>query len=472
MDPSTLPPSAGAHRDDRDDRERVPGVVLVFSGGAPGAQAMAAASGPFEIGRGLASARKIDDGRVSRRHARVAFDAGRCLVTDLGSQNGTFLDGVLAAANVATPAQRVIRVGDSLLIPTGDVRPFERAGVRSVDGFLRGPGMQALLEDVARAAQGGTVLHVRGESGTGKEGVAQAFHLASTRAARSLVAVNCAAIPHAVAERLLFGVKRGAYSGADADAPGYVQEADGGTLFLDEIAELDLLVQAKLLRVLESKEVMPLGASRPRKVDFALCSATNKDLRALVAAGRLREDLYFRIGRPAVTLPPLRNRPEEIPALIACELARMTPAQAAHVSLVEQCLLRPWPGNVRELFAEIRAAAQAAQAASGGDHRVTARHLPAMAGSVFGSAMPEAASTPPVEHEAPPSDGPRRRMPEVDGQWRRRIEDALRANAGNVAATARALGLHRTQLRRLVKRHEIAVAMVDDGRDDGDDRDG
>src|SRR5205814_2004579 len=102
--------------------------------------------------------------------------------------------------------------------------------------------------------------------------------------------------------------------------PGYVQEADGGTLFLDEIAELDLQVQAKLLRVLESKEVLPLGASKPRKVDFAFCSATNKDLRALVAAGMMREDLYFRIATPAMTLPALRNRPEEIPALIAHEL--------------------------------------------------------------------------------------------------------------------------------------------------------
>ncbi|HWU86341.1 MAG TPA: sigma 54-interacting transcriptional regulator, partial [Kofleriaceae bacterium] len=387
MDPPTLPPSDVDHDSGRDSGERVPGVVVVFSGGAASARIVTLAPGSVELGRSDGSAGKIDDGRVSRHHALVAFEGGRCVVTDLGSQNGTFVDGERIAPRTPTPAQRVIRVGDSLLVPCADVRPLERTGVRSLDGFVRGPAMQEILEEAARAARSGTTLHVRGESGTGKEGVAQAFHRAGPRAARALVPVNCATIPHAIAERLLFGAKRGAYSGADADAAGYVQEAHGGTLFLDEIAELDLQVQAKLLRVLESREVLPLGASKPVKVDFAFCSATNKDLRALVAAGTLREDLYFRVGRPAVTLPALRNRPEEIPALIAHGLAALSPAPTMHVSLVEQCLLRPWPGNVRELLTELRTVAQAARADG---QRVEARHLSATAGSLFGSAMPDA----------------------------------------------------------------------------------
>jgi DNA-binding NtrC family response regulator len=474
VEPATLPPSTARSRDDRDGRDGdgpIPGLVIVFEGGTPAARAIRVGPGPAELGRGNASAGKLDDGRVSRRHALIAFEDGRCSVTDLGSQNGTLVDGALVPPHSPTPAQRVIRIGDSLLVPTADVRPVERAGVRSVDGFVRGPAMQALLEDVARAALSGASLHIRGESGTGKEGIAQAFHGAGPRAGHPFVAVSCATIPHAIAERLLFGAKRGAYSGADADAPGYVQEADGGTLFLDEIAELEPQVQAKLLRVLESKEVLPLGSPRPRKVDVAFCSATNKDLRTLVATGLLREDLYFRIGSPAVTLPALRNRPEEIPALIAQGLATFSPALTAHVSLVEQCLLRPWPGNVRELLGELRSAALAALADGG---RVEARHLPASAGSIFGSgaaggtggalgapapppAPPPAAATDP--HAAPPSpsEAPRKRTPQVDEQWRRRIEDALRANAGNIAATARALGLHRTQLRRLVERHGIAI---------------
>ncbi|HEX7839799.1 MAG TPA: sigma 54-interacting transcriptional regulator [Kofleriaceae bacterium] len=469
----TLPPSTIGQHGGLEGEDRIPGLVVVFTGGAPSARVLPVAPGGLELGRGEG----IDDGRVSRRHASVAFEGGRCVVTDLGSQNGTFVDGLLATPRVPALAQRVIRVGDSLLVPCTDVRPFERAGVTSVDGFVRGPAMRHMLEEVARSARSGLTLHVRGESGTGKEGIAQAFHRASTRAARPLIAVNCAAIPHALAERLLFGARRGAYSSAEADVQGYVQEADGGTLFLDEIAELDLQVQAKLLRALESREVMPLGASRPRRVDFALCSATSKDLRALVAAGTLREDLFFRVGRPAVTLPALRNRPEEIPVLIAQELAKLSPVPAAHVSLVEQCLLRPWPGNVRELLAEVRTAAQTAISEG---HRIEARHLSATAGTLFGDAMPDPRSTPlrgiPTPPATAPSDGPRKRMPRDDAEWRQRIEETLRANAGNVAATARALGLHRTSLRRLLERFVITVDPVgggdsDDG-DDGDDDDG
>jgi DNA-binding NtrC family response regulator len=468
VDPATLPPSTYIYGAGPDDGAHVTGVVVVFSGGAPSARVLRCAPGPLELGRGDGSAGKIDDGRISRRHARIAFEGGRCVVTDLGSQNGTFVDGERSTARVPTPVQRVIRVGDSLLVPCADVRPFERAGVRRDDGFVRGPAMQAVLEQATSAARSNTMLHVCGENGTGKEGVAQAFHRAGTRAAGTLVAVNCATIPQGIAERLLFGVKRGAFTGADADAAGFVQEADGGTLFLDEIAELDLLVQAKLLRVLENKEVLPVGATKSRKIDFAFCSATNKDLRALVTTRMLREDLFFRIGLPAVTLPALRNRPEEIPALIAQELGKLSPAPRAHVSFVEQCLLRPWPGNVRELLAEVRIAAQAALAHG---NRVEARHLRATAGSVFGPAMPDARPAAPREQTAPLSDGPRKPAPQVDAEWLKRLNDALRANAGNIAATARSLGLHRTQLRRIIKTHGIVVNPVsnDDHDDDNND---
>ncbi|HEY0479976.1 MAG TPA: sigma 54-interacting transcriptional regulator [Kofleriaceae bacterium] len=468
----TLPPSAGKHDAGDDDGARVPGVVIVFSGGAAAARAIPIGDGALEIGRGSLGLGNIEDGRVSRRHARITFDGWRCLVTDLGSQNGTLVDGVPAAGN--SHVHRVIRVGDSLLIPCPDVRRFGD-GVQVVDGFVRGPAMRDLLEQVARAARSGTTLHVRGENGTGKEGIAQAFHRASARAARALIAVNCAAIPHGIADRLLFGAKRGVYTGADADASGYIQEADGGTLFLDEIGELDLLVQSKLLRVLETRDLLPLGATKSRKVDFALCSATNKDLRALVAAGTLRQDLFYRIGLPAVLLPALRNRPEEIPALIAHELARLSSAPTAHVSLIEQCLLRPWPGNVRELQSEIRIAAQAALAE--GD-RVEARHLSPTAGTVFGSAMPEARAATADAHATPaatPPDAPRKRTRD-DVESRQRIADALRANGGNVAATARALGMHRTQLRRLLERHGLggdppAGTGTDTGTGPGDDSD-
>jgi DNA-binding NtrC family response regulator len=429
---------------------QVPGLVLVFSNGAARALAIPIGTGEVELGRGAALLGEHQDLRMSRRHARIRHEEGRFWVTDLGSQNGTFIEGEQATAGRTYELERVLRMGDSLLVPCRDVRPLSEQGIQVRDGLVRGPRFQALLTEVARAARTGTTLHIHGESGTGKEGVARAFHESGANAAGPFVAVNCAAVPEGVAERLLFGAKRGAYSGADADTPGYLQAADQGTLFLDEVVELDLAVQAKLLRVLETREVLPLGASRPRKVEIQVCSASNRDLRALVSQGRLREDLYYRIGRPSVSLPPLRDRPEEIPQLVQAEIARAAPGVALHVSLVEACLLRPWPGNVRELLVESRSAAQMALLEKA--PRVELRHLAPSAGTVFGAPLPPpAAETPGAAAARPPTRS-------LDDALRVRIEEALRQQHGNVAATARALGMHRTQLRRLLTRYGITVA--------------
>jgi hypothetical protein len=153
VDPSTLPLSAAGHPPRGGDGAPVAGVVVVFSGGAPGHRTMAIEAATLELGRGDAGPGRIDDARISRRHAVVAFDAGRCVVTDLGSQNGSVVDGELVAAHVPTPVARVLRVGDSLLLPCADVRPFVRDGVRLVDGFVRGPAMHAILGEAARAAR-------------------------------------------------------------------------------------------------------------------------------------------------------------------------------------------------------------------------------------------------------------------------------------------------------------------------------
>jgi len=428
---------------------RIPGLMHLFSMGRPMAAAVPLREDQeLELGREAAALGEVQDPRMSRHHACVRFDGRRFWVADLGSRNGTYVDGEPVPAGTPREAQRVIQIGNSLFVPSPDVRPLQEHGVELLDGFVRGPAVRERLGEVERAAQLGFLLHIRGESGTGKEGLARAFHNHGRRTGH-FVAVNCAAIPQSIAESLLFGAKRGAYSGAEADAPGYLQSADGGTLFLDEVAELDQMIQAKLLRVIEEKEVLPLGAPRPRKVDFHLCSASNRDLRALVASGRLREDLYFRIGRPEVTLPPLRERPEEIPLLLEREVRQQAPDLELHISLVEACLLRPWPGNVRELLVAVRSALQAALMQ--GAHRVEARHLSPDAGLVFG---PGAHPAPPLPGVAPPAGAPSHAKP-LDGDERARIEEALRQQGGNVAATARALGMHRTQLRRLLKRHGI-----------------
>ncbi len=430
----------------------VPGLVLVFSVDRPLAVSVPLVDGEVELGRDHAAFLDRHDPRMSRRHALVRFEGRRFVTTDLGSRNGTVVDGQPLASGTTREAGRVIRVGDSLFVPCRDVEPLQRLGVRMVDGRVEGPALQEALELAAHAARLGTTLHVTGESGAGKEGMARVFHAAGSGASAPFDAVNCATIPEGVAERLLFGTKRGAYSGADADAEGYVQAAHGGTLFLDEIAELSLPVQAKLLRVLETGEVLPLGASKPRKVTLRLCTATHRDLRAQVAAGKLREDLYFRIATPRVVVPPLRERPEELPWLLYEAVRRTAPDCSVHVSLVETCLLRPWPGNVRELLAEARSATQAVVAA--GVARVEARHLGETAGSAFAvpvEAVAGGGSDEPGAQSKSLAPGKPGSVPPT----RARLVKVLERCKGNISAAARELGVHRTQLRRWMERQGI-----------------
>jgi transcriptional regulator with PAS, ATPase and Fis domain len=419
-----LAPTADLAPDDSlvDPTAAEPGVVVVFAGGEPACVRIAVVRGEMELGRELLADADADDDAVSRAHAVVAYDGRRWTVRDRGSRNGTFVDGTCVTECVCEHPP-LIRLGGAILLAVADVTPFV---VEVTDRLTAGPSLRAAYAEIGRAAELGRTVHLVGESGSGKELAARRFHEGSARASGPFVAVNCAAIPEGVAERLLFGAVRGAYSGADANVDGYAQAADRGTLFLDEVAELDLAVQAKLLRVLETREVLALGASRPRAIDFGLCSATHRDLRAAVAAGRFREDLYFRLGRPSVRIPPLRDRREEIPWHLA-RLARDS-SLAMAPAFVEACMLRHWPGNVRELTAEASFAAQRALAA--GRSSVSPSDLAADAGRAM---TREACDAP---------------SPEPPSPDRATIDAALLAHGGNVTASARTLGMHRNQLRR------------------------
>ena len=434
----------------RDDAP-VPGVVVVWSDRTPRLIALRIPPAGLVLGRDtLADAH---DERMSRQHVRITWTGDQVRVADLGSRNGTHVGGrAIASLEVAAAVPAVVRCGRTVAIAVADVRPFEGATV-TTDGGVVGPTLRQAWQAVERAARGGRSLLVTGESGVGKELAARAFHRASA-VSGELVAVNCAAIPAGLAERLLFGTRKGAYSGAERDADGYLATADGGTLFLDEVAELDLEVQAKLLRVLETGELLALGAARPRPVQLRIVAATLRDLRGAVATGRFRDDLYYRIGRPEVRLPALRDRLEDIPYLVAEAVApRGLPA---HPSLIEACLLRPWPGNVRELVAEVGRAAHAAAEAS--RPAVRAEDLDEQAGRAHAVAAAADDADPP----RPKSVG----LPDDDA-----IAAALRAEAGNVSRTARRLGVHRNQLRRYLAKHPAAAALAADGKDDGDDGD-
>jgi len=229
------------------------------------------------------------------------------------------------------------------------------AGIHKIDNLVaKSPAMAPVLALVHRAAASDATVLVTGESGTGKEVVARAIHASSPRRERRFVAVNCGAIPENLIESELFGHVKGAFTGASTDRRGLFEEADGGTLFLDEIAELPLAMQVKLNRVLQERTVRRVGADAEHKVDVRVIAATNLDLRARVADGHFREDLFYRLNVLPIHLPPLRERREDIPPLAAYLLerrgARHSPAPEGFTAETLSALVRyDWPGNVREL---------------------------------------------------------------------------------------------------------------------------
>jgi len=409
----------------------LPAVVVVFRDGTPVLEVHPITGPELRIGRAGCDIVAEDD-RVSREHASIRYGVGRWTVTDLDSRNGTFVDGERTAKHI-TADSAVVRAGHTLCVLIADARQLVGEQVQIENDMVVGPTLANVLSRIRRIARVSDTLLISGDSGSGKELAARTFHLASPNSKGPFVAVNCATVATGVAERLLFGAVKGAFSGATADAEGYVQAADKGTLFLDELVELDSAVQAKLLRVFESKKVMALGASRSRPVDLRVCSATHADLRTRTASGDFREDLYFRIGRPAVALPPLRERREEIPVHVCRELERI--GLTADPRLVERCLVLPWPGNVRELRGEVARAGHEAIA----DERsvVVVDDLSVVAGAAM-------AGTPTAAEPATAPDKPR-------------IEAALAAHKGNVSAAARELGVHRTQLRRWISRLNIEL---------------
>jgi len=210
--------------------------------------------------------------------------------------------------------------------------------------------MAEVFSLVNKVANTEATILITGESGTGKELVARAIHEQSSRRGARFVAINCAAIPRDLLESELFGHIKGAFTGAIKDQQGKFQQADGGTIFLDEVCDLPLEMQPKLLRVLQEKEVLPVGSGKIQKIDVRVVAATNLDIEELVAAGRFREDLYYRLSVIPIHLPPLRQRLEDIPLLLRHFAAR---AGYAHVMFAKETLdaltAYPWPGNVREL---------------------------------------------------------------------------------------------------------------------------
>jgi DNA-binding NtrC family response regulator len=300
----------------------------------------------------------LTDPHVSRLHARIDVDEQDYLLSDQGSTNGTRVAGVrvrqacLEDGNVIELGATQIRfklLDDPIRIELADEQAYEGLIGRSV-------AMRELFAMCQRVAPTDAQVLLEGETGTGKELVARAIHNRSRRKGKPFVVFDCGAVPPTLIESELFGAEKGAYTGSVALRAGVFERADGGTLFLDELGELQIDLQPKLLRVLETGDVMRLGAEKEKKVDVRVVAATNRDLSRMIADGRFRADLYYRLAVLRLHVPPLRDRREDIP-LLAAHFARqvLTGVQAQRIpeptfeAIFEQLRHHDWPGNVREL---------------------------------------------------------------------------------------------------------------------------
>lgn len=377
------------------------------------------------IGRTWLAERDLADTEVSGAHLRIDRAGGVLRVADVGSRNGTWVNGQRLSPRDLVPLDdgAVLRLGRTIFVHRERLMgAFEPAP--PVGGLLVGPfglrGVAQPIEGLSKSRPGNVLI--QGETGVGKELAAHAVATALSRE-NPFAAINVAGLARTVFESHVFGHVAGAFSGAKAASPGLVVAHDGGALFLDEIGELDLELQAKLLRVLENREVLAVGAQRPVNVDVLFIAATNRDLEEMVEQGSFRRDLFARLAMARVILPSLRERSEDV-FPVACELARRAGASLSssnvEVEAVERLLLAPWPGNVRELDAALASVRRL-------DDKPGLR-LWALDEVLGGAREDKQALT-----EAA-------------------VEAAIAASGGNVTAAAESLGVSRGKLLRMRKR--------------------
>lgn len=421
-------------------------LVLLYAEGFGALRPAYGLSGPTVLGRDQQADIFLPVQAVSRRHAELQRTRGRWVVRDLGSTNGTLVDGK-RVDECALEENSELRVGDAIfkLVERGGSRYFgyqldgkmERGVARHTKGpsnLIGGYQMDAISAAIEQIAGSSLSVLVLGESGTGKEVVAREIHQKSDRNGM-FSAVNCAALPENLIESELFGYKKGAFSGADRDKTGLIQAAHGGTLLLDEIGDMPLSAQAKLLRVLQSREVLRVGATRPESVDVRVVAATHRDLGRLQKEGRFRRDLYARLNEYSLVLPPLRDRKEDILQLSQHFLKNHAASPfALSFPFVAGLLHHDWPYNVRELESAMKRAAALCN-----QQMLTEQHLPE---SVKEAIFDYAAHRP-----SPPDDAPNEEQ----------LRALLEQESGNVAAVGRRLEKARMQIHRYMKRYNIDV---------------
>lgn len=422
---------------------------------------------PASAGQEGTDAEGADAGmRVLRLAARLQPDAETIMVTAHGDvptardafKHGAF-DFVEKPLDLALFRSVVNRAAEAAIVraESGDLKALVQHD--GFEGIVAGSeAMRRILNTVRTVANSSIPVLITGESGTGKELIARAVHANSPRKDRRYVVMNCAGQAETLLEDQLFGHVRGAYTGADKDRQGVFEYADGGTLFLDEIGDMPLSMQAKLLRVLESGEVVRVGSNEMRRTDVRFVSATNRDLKKMVDDGAFRQDLYFRINGSHIHLPPLRERREDIPRIVRHAVARLseslTPGRGVpEVSDAGMMRLTAyaWPGNVRQLLNAVQNAVVTAlgEQTSPGPVRVDAQHIPPEVASADDPLDPDA------DHHLGSVGAGSLAGASLEQLEKRAIRETLQLTAGNREKAARLLGIGERTLYRKLKEYGL-----------------
>ncbi len=398
----------------------------------------------------------LTDPKVSGLHAELRLQADGYRLRDLGSTNGTHVRGVRVVDGFIAPGA-TIQIGKSAIVfdPLDESVSVPLWHESKLHGLLGASApMRQLFDMISRFAQSDATVLIQGETGAGKEGVAEAIHLCSPRKDGPFIVLDCSAIPEQLFEDQIFGHEQGAFTGAGKATVGVFEAANGGTLFLDEIGELPLDVQSKLLRAVETRKVRRIGSTKVIASDVRIVAATNRDLATEVNRGTFRSDLFYRLSVAKLSVPALRERREDIPLLVEHFLRQLTATIGSKDprlpdDFAARAQRHAWPGNVRELRNAVERACL----------------LPNHPTSGFDAAPKKEGTFGDVDIDVPFKVAKQRLVDEFDRKY---LEQLLEAHDNNISAAARAAGIERMSIYKMIRRLGLDKTEAREG-EDGDD---